>query len=69
MINTCKLKGLIAEKGYSQSDVAKLIGISPKTFYEKMSKGVFYNTEIESMIKILAISDPAAIFFAELVTQ
>ena len=34
MIRTDKLRGVIAEKGYSQSDVAKIIGITPKTFYE-----------------------------------
>ena len=36
MIRTDKLRGIIAEKGYSQADVAGMIGITPKTFYEKM---------------------------------
>ena len=30
MIRADKLRGVIAEKGYSQSDVAKIIGITPK---------------------------------------
>ena len=51
MILTNKLKGLIAEKGLSQSDVAKEIGITPKTFYEKMKIGVFGSDEIEIMIE------------------
>ncbi|MBO5840080.1 MAG: helix-turn-helix transcriptional regulator [Methanobrevibacter sp.] len=68
MILTNKLKGLIAEKGLSQSDVAKEIGITPKTFYEKMKIGVFGSDEIEIMIELLDIDDPAAIFFAPKVT-
>ena len=68
MIDTNALRGRIAEKGMSQSDVAKAIGITPKTFYIKMDKGVFGSDEIEAMIKILNISEPAKIFFAEEVT-
>lgn len=68
MIDTNALRGRIAEKGMSQSDVAKAIGITPKTFYIKMDKGVFGSDEIEAMIKILNISEPARIFFAEKVT-
>lgn len=63
MINTNKLKGLIAEKGYSQSGIAKQMNITPKTFYSKMKKGVFTNVEIEAFIKILDINNPLEIFF------
>lgn len=65
MIKTDKLRGRIAECGYSQKDVAKAIGITPKTFYEKMKIGVFGSDEIQVMIDKLAIEDPVAIFFAE----
>lgn len=68
MINTNLLKGKIAEKGKSQSDIAKAIGIAPKTFYEKMNKGVFGSDEIEIMIDVLEIEDPIKIFFARNVT-
>ena len=64
MIKTDKLRGIMAEKGYSQKDVAKEIGITPKTFYEKMKVGVFGSDEIQVMINMLSIEDPAAIFFA-----
>ena len=64
MIRTDKLRGLIAENGLTQSDVARVIGITPKTFYDKMQKGVFGSDEIEIMIETLHIDDPAAIFFA-----
>lgn len=68
MIRTDKLRGIITEKGYSQSDVAKKIGITPKTFYEKMKVGVFGSDEIETMIVFLDIEDPVNIFFAQEVT-
>lgn len=68
MIDTNALRGRIAEKGFSQSDVAKSIGITPKTFYTKMDKGVFGSDEIEAMIALLDIKDPARIFFANKVT-
>ena len=63
MIRTDKLRGVIAEKGYSQSDIARKIGITPKTFYEKMATGVFGRDEIEIMIKELHIENPIEIFF------
>ena len=69
MINTNKLRGVIAENGLSQADVAKSIGITPKTFYEKMSRGIFGSDEIETMVDLLHIEDPVAIFFAKEVTS
>ena len=65
MIKTDKLRGVIAENGMSQSDVASIIGITPKTFYSKMKNGVFGSDEIQTMIKILDIDDPMSIFFAD----
>lgn len=65
MIRTDKLKGLIVEKGYSQTDIAKMIGITPKTFYEKMKIGVFGSDEIQVMINELHIENPVEIFFAK----
>ena len=69
MIDTNKLRGVIAEKGYHQTDVAKKLDITPKTFYIKMSKGIFLSNEIEEMINFLHIDDPVTIFFANRVTQ
>ncbi len=65
MIKTDELRGVIAKNGYSQSDIAKMIGITPKTFYEKMKNGIFGSDEIQIMINNLHIEDPMAIFFAE----
>lgn len=65
MIKTDELRGIIAKNGFSQSDVATKIGITPKTFYEKMKIGIFGSDEIEVMINMLHIDDPVPIFFAK----
>lgn len=65
MIKTNELRGVIAKNGYSQSDVAGMIGITSKTFYEKMKNGVFGSNEIQIMIDRLHIEDPVSIFFAK----
>lgn len=65
MINTNKLRGIIVSKGLTQEKVAQIIGITPKTFYVKMKKGVFGSDEIEKMISILSIENPMDIFFAK----
>lgn len=65
MIRTDELRGIIAKNGLSQSDVAKMIGITPKTFYEKMKSGVFGSDEIQIMIDNLHIENPITIFFAK----
>ncbi len=65
MIKVDKLRGIIAERRLSQSDVAEMIGITPKTFYEKMKNGVFGSDEIQKMIDGLDIDNPMDIFFAK----
>lgn len=65
MIRTDELKGVIAKNGYSQSDVAGMIGVTPKTFYEKMKIGVLGSDEIQIMIEKLHINNPISIFFAK----
>jgi DNA-binding XRE family transcriptional regulator len=64
MVNTKKLRGIIAERGLAQQDVAEMIGKTPKTFYEKMKKGKFDSDEIMAMVSGLKIENPAEIFFA-----
>ena len=65
MIRTDELRGIIAKNNYSQARVAEEIGITPKTFYEKMNCGVFGSDEIEAMIRFLRIENPMDIFFAQ----
>lgn len=64
MIRVDELRGIISKRGYSQAKVAKKLGITPKTFYEKMSKGIFGSDEIEKMINLLEIENPMDVFFA-----
>ena len=58
-----KLRGVIYERGMSQRQVAVALGMSERTFYTKMKKGVFRTDEAEKMIQLLHISNPAEIFF------
>lgn len=65
MIDTDALRGIIVSRKLSQQKVAEMLGITPKTFYLKMKKGVFGSNEIEAMIDLLAIENPTPIFFAK----
>ncbi len=65
MIRINELKGKIVSRGLTQEKVAKCIGITSKTFSEKLKKGVFLSYEIEIMVKILEIDNPIDIFFAD----
>ena len=65
MIKVDDLRGEIARNRLTQKDVAKMIGVTPKTFYAKMEKGVFGSDEIEIMIDRLHIKNPTEIFFAK----
>lgn len=65
MVDTAKLRGIIAERGFSQRQVAKKLGMAEKTFYTKMKTGVFGTDEAEKLIDMLAIVNPAEIFLAK----
>ena len=65
MVNTAKLRGIIAENGKTQQDVAKMLGIAPKTFYERMKKGKFGSDDIQIMIDELHIENTVDVFFAK----
>ena len=69
MVNVHKLRGKMAEKGRTGIDMARVIKKTPKTFYEKMKKGVFDSDEITAIVEDLDIENPLEIFFAEEVTQ
>lgn len=68
MVDTAELRGIIAKNGKTQSDVAKMLSITPETFYMRMQKGVFSSDEIQIMIDKLHIDNPMEIFFANKVT-
>lgn len=68
MVDANALRGELAKNGISQAEMAKILGITPKTFYSKMKKRVFDSDEIEIMVRELAIKDPVSIFFVSNVT-
>ena len=68
MIATNKLRGMIVEQNKTQKEVAAALGMSERTFHNKMKKGVFGTDEVEKLISILRIQEPMAIFFAKEVT-
>ena len=69
MVHVKKLRGKMAEKGRTGIDMARVIKKTPKTFYDKMRKGVFDSDEISAIVEDLEIENPLEIFFAEEVTQ
>ena len=55
-----KLKGKMAEAGYTQKSLAKAIGISANSLGDKMNKKRAFNTnEIDAICEVLNITDPA----------
>lgn len=69
MVHVKKLRGKMAEKGRTGIDMARVIKKTPKTFYDKMKKGVFDSDEIKAIVEDLNIENPMEIFFAEEVTS
>lgn len=63
MIAKNEIKGLIRARGMTQADVAKMMGIHETTLNRKLNKGILNSNEIEAMINILNIKNPASIFF------
>ena len=69
MVNTDKIRGLMAEQKKTGKDMAKALGITPTTFSAKMKTGVFNSDEMQKIVDVLSIEDPAPIFFAQKVAQ
>lgn len=58
MLNISKLRGHMAEKGYTQKMLAKKIGISANTMTSRMTRQTAFNTvEAERICDILCITD------------
>ena len=68
MLDKKALKAEIVRNGLTQKDVAKMLGISEKTFISRMKRGIFGTDEAQTMVEKLNIADPVAIFFAHEVT-
>lgn len=68
MLDVKSLKAEMVRKGYTQARLAEEIGISPRTFSNKLKSGDFGCKEMEIMIDALALKEPMSIFFAKQVT-
>lgn len=68
MLQTNELRAAFSRNGVTQAEVAKVIGVSEKTFSDRMKKGVFGSDEIDKMIDYLKIEDPLFVFFGRKVT-
>ncbi len=68
MLDIKALRAEMARNGYTQTALAKEIGVSDRTFGTRLKTGDFGVKEIEIMIEVLHLKDPLAIFFAQEVT-
>lgn len=68
MLDRNALRAEFVRNGMTQKDIAKMLGISEKTFISRMKKGVFGTDEVEIMVDKLNIKNWQKIFFAKMVT-
>lgn len=64
MLNVNEFLACITRKGMSREQVAKEIGMTPKTFSRRIKNRVFGSDEIEKLITLLDIDNPMTIFFS-----
>ena len=65
-LNFNKLKGRIREKGLTQVELAKMVGMSPSVMNQKLNnKSDFTLMETFVIAKVLGIDDINAYFFNE----
>ncbi len=68
MTNTLKLKAVILEKGFTQEQIAEMLGMTIATFnYKVNNKSEFKASEIKKLAEILHLTaeEVNAIFFAD----
>ena len=65
MVNTDKLRGIIAERHYTIRSLSIALKMPESTLHDKMRKGVFNSDDMYAMIRVLDITDPVAVFFAD----
>lgn len=67
MVDQKKIKALMVEHDLTGKMMAARMGMSDKTFYRKLNSGNFGTVEMNKLVEILDIRDPAEVFFANLV--
>ncbi len=66
MVNIRKIKSHLALKDMTLAELSKEMGISKKTLYDRIKKGVFTTKEVEKISRILEIEDILDVFFPDL---
>lgn len=71
MINENLLKSEMAKNGMTQEKLADRIGMNPTTLSRKIKgeNGDFYLGEMCDICRVLKISNPLPIFFADILTE
>lgn len=59
-----KLKGVMAEKGFSGTKLAEATGMNVETMRRKLRTGKFGLDEAQKIATVLNIDNPGTIFFA-----
>lgn len=65
MVDVQKLKGLIVERGLTQTEVYNRIGLTKRQWQHRMENKKFDSNEMQSLIKVLKIDNPTPIFFVD----
>lgn len=66
MINTIKLLKVIRDNNTNQKEIANELGISDRTFYDKMKRKEFLLSEVTGMLEMLEFTiDPNEVFFED----
>lgn len=64
-MNVNLYRASLAAKGYTQYQLARLLGVSESTLIRKLKTGSFSLREVKRIMEILEISDPRPIFFTQ----
>lgn len=68
LVNIDKLNGKIAENRLNRKKIAAALGISTPTLRRRIKEGIFYNVEIDILVKLLKIENPNEIFFENILS-
>ena len=68
MLDRRLLKSEMVKNGYTQATLSEALGMSQRTFYNRLKSGDFGTKEIEVMSALLKLENPWAVFFANIVT-
>lgn len=70
MTNSKEIRSLMAKKGLTQNDVARILGISYQSFSYKLNNKVeFKASEIEALCNLFNITDKDMYFFCSTNSQ